>query len=103
MICEEEFWREKSRINWHIHGDRNTEFFHKMAKIRSSTKQISVMKDGDIVLDKATDIENHILSYYMNLFASGNSCQSNSLVNEVIPTLVTTQDNDHKSPFYRRS
>jgi hypothetical protein len=24
---QEEFWREKARINWHLKGDRNTAFF----------------------------------------------------------------------------
>lgn len=26
---QEEFWRDKSRINWHKFGDRNTAFFQK--------------------------------------------------------------------------
>ncbi|MCI08111.1 RNA-directed DNA polymerase (Reverse transcriptase), partial [Trifolium medium] len=26
---QEEFWREKARINWHLEGDRNTAYFHK--------------------------------------------------------------------------
>lgn len=24
---EVEFWHEKSRVSWHLHGDRNAEFF----------------------------------------------------------------------------
>ncbi|XP_019460141.1 PREDICTED: uncharacterized protein LOC109359901 [Lupinus angustifolius] len=31
---EEEFLREKSRINWQTQGDRNTAFFHRITKIR---------------------------------------------------------------------
>ncbi|XP_019430885.1 PREDICTED: uncharacterized protein LOC109338180, partial [Lupinus angustifolius] len=33
LIVEEEFWKEKSRLNWQINGDRNTSFFHKITKI----------------------------------------------------------------------
>lgn len=35
-----------------------------MAKIRHVTKQISTLHDGDQVIDKATEVEDHILNYY---------------------------------------
>lgn len=27
LNLEEEFWKEKSRLNWHLSGDMNTDFF----------------------------------------------------------------------------
>lgn len=54
---QEMFWQEKSRVNWLTHGDRNTQFFHKMARIRNVTKQINLLKHVDIVLSNSEDIE----------------------------------------------
>ncbi|XP_019465351.1 PREDICTED: uncharacterized protein LOC109363546 [Lupinus angustifolius] len=34
LNMEEEFWKEKARVNWHTSGDRNTCFFHRVTKIR---------------------------------------------------------------------
>jgi hypothetical protein len=43
---QEEFWREKARINWNLKGDRNTAFFqtsknkkHKQTFVLSKTQQ----------------------------------------------------------------
>ncbi|XP_019432656.1 PREDICTED: uncharacterized protein LOC109339641 [Lupinus angustifolius] len=51
LRVEEGFWHEKSMLNWHINGDINTSFFHKVAKIKHTKKSISMLKDGDTVLD----------------------------------------------------
>lgn len=74
LRLQEEFWREKSRLNWHSFGYRNTAYFHIIAKIRGTSKQMSILKDGEAILDKQEDIENHVVQYYRNLFASPNSC-----------------------------
>lgn len=65
-----------------------------MVKVRSVTKQISVLESGDQVIHSAVDIEDHILNYYKDLFATANACSSNDLVSMVIPSLVTVQDNE---------
>jgi hypothetical protein len=36
----EVFWQEKAKVNWHLHGDRNTKYFHRLAKIKTSTKPL---------------------------------------------------------------
>jgi hypothetical protein len=30
---QECFWQEKAHLNWHLEGDRNTKYFHRLAKI----------------------------------------------------------------------
>jgi hypothetical protein len=35
---QEVFWQEKARLNWHLECDRNTKYFHRIAKIKTSTK-----------------------------------------------------------------
>jgi hypothetical protein len=37
---QEVFWQEKAKVNWHLHGDRNTKYFHRLAKIKTSTKPL---------------------------------------------------------------
>lgn len=38
------FWQEKAHVNWHIDGDRNTSYFHRVTKIKNTTKLISSLK-----------------------------------------------------------
>jgi hypothetical protein len=34
LNVEELFWQQKSNIQWHCEGDRNTAYFHRVAKIK---------------------------------------------------------------------
>jgi hypothetical protein len=86
---QELFWQEKSRLNWHLEGDRNTKYFHKLAKIKTTTKQIHSLQDGETVITDQTLISNHIVSFYKNLFCSNTVLQESFLAEEVIPCLVT--------------
>ena len=36
---EEEFRQENAKVKWHMEGDRNTRYFHKIAKVRCGTKK----------------------------------------------------------------
>ncbi|CAL0314295.1 unnamed protein product [Lupinus luteus] len=63
LVMEEDFWKEKSRLNWHISWDRNTNFFHKVTKIRQVTKTMSLLKVGDEIMTSQSDIANHVLDY----------------------------------------
>jgi hypothetical protein len=64
------FWQEKARLNWHLEGDRNTKYFHRIAKIKTSTKLITTLQDGEHVLTDNNQIADHIVSYYKNLFCT---------------------------------
>lgn len=90
---QEEFWREKARVYCFTDGDRNTSYFHRLARIRCTSKRMYVLKSGDQFLDKQEDIENHVVHYFSSLYASENSCAENDLVDKVIPSLVTFEDN----------
>ncbi|XP_019431828.1 PREDICTED: uncharacterized protein LOC109338930 [Lupinus angustifolius] len=90
---EEEFWKEKSRSNWKISGDRNTSYFHKIAKIRFSTKSMCMLRKEDTTLLDQHAIEEHVLDYFTNLYASENETLPSSLINQVIPQLVSDGDN----------
>lgn len=93
LAREEMFWQEKARLNWHLHGDRNTKFFHRTAKIKSATKLITTLQDGDHVLTEKSQIADHIVNYYNNLFCTNSLLQEQLLAEEVIPLLVTNEVN----------
>lgn len=45
---EEQFWQENAKVKWHIEGDRNTPYFHKIAKVRwCGTKKNSLLCLGE--------------------------------------------------------
>ncbi|XP_058746251.1 uncharacterized protein LOC131619129 [Vicia villosa] len=52
LDVEESFWREKARIKWHIKGDRNTAYFHRISKIRNAIKPISILKYGEEMISE---------------------------------------------------
>ncbi|XP_019433032.1 PREDICTED: uncharacterized protein LOC109339940, partial [Lupinus angustifolius] len=76
-------------------GDRNTAFFHRVSKIRQSTKAISMLRVGDTILSNQDEIARHILDYFTGIFASLNITTPNSLIDSVIPNLVSKEDNRH--------
>jgi len=43
MNCQDQFWREKARNQSFIYGDRNTDYFHRMARIKSISKPITFL------------------------------------------------------------
>ncbi|XP_019435878.1 PREDICTED: uncharacterized protein LOC109342329 [Lupinus angustifolius] len=93
LNIEEEFWKEKARINWHSKGDRNTSYFHKIARIRHATKAMTLLRNGDQLLLDQSDIASHVLQYFTDLYASQNSTMPNALIHFVIPNLVCREDN----------
>ncbi|XP_019451789.1 PREDICTED: uncharacterized protein LOC109353883 [Lupinus angustifolius] len=94
LNMENDFWKEKSRINWHMNGDRNTSFFHKVTKIRQVSKSMTILKDGDRIITNQEDIATHTLDYFTNLFGTTNDTLPNHLIQEVIPQMVLPQENN---------
>lgn len=68
LKIEELFWLEKSRIKWHINGDRNTRYFHRLTRIKKFTKMINVLRVGDDVLTEPTEIASHIVNHFQQFF-----------------------------------
>jgi hypothetical protein len=90
---QEVFWQEKAKVKWHLDGDRNTKYFHRLAKIKSSTKTITSLQDGDTVITEQNHIADHIVNYYKNLFCTNPVLQDSLLAEEVIPNLVSDEVN----------
>jgi hypothetical protein len=90
---QEVFWQERAKLNWHLEGDRNTKYFHRLAKIKSSTKFITSLQDGDTVITSQEQISEHVVNYYNNLFCTNTVLQDSLLAEEVIPNLVNDDIN----------
>ena len=94
---EEEFWKEKSNSNWHSNGDRNTRYFHRLTKIKQTSKLINSINDGENVLTEPDQISSHITNHFQNIFSSNfvvQDLQVEELIDGVIPNLIS-EDTNH--------
>lgn len=87
-------WKQRSRLNWFQHGDRNTSFFHAKASARQRKYFIHGLLDDDGVWqveeDKMAEIA---IGYYGDLFSTSNSVEFSELLLAVKPK-VTQAMND---------
>jgi len=93
LNCQDQLWREKARNQSFIHGDRNTAYFYRLSRIKSTTKPISLLLGGQVRITDSRDIETHAVNYFQDIFGTNNVYISNDLVSRTIPTMVTTEEN----------
>jgi hypothetical protein len=94
LNMEEAYWHEKARVKWHNDGDRNTNFFHRTAKIKQAYKKITALRIDDVITTEPDLIASHVVNHFQNLFTSDNEVVDNGLIEEVIPALVTEDINN---------
>jgi len=94
MNYQDQFWSEKARNQSFIHGDRNTSYFHHMSRIKSAAKPISLLMDGQLRITDQREMGNHVVTYFQDIFGTRNECVTNDLVERVIPSMVTDDDNN---------
>ncbi|XP_060212052.1 uncharacterized protein LOC132639628 [Lycium barbarum] len=66
---EEEFWRQKSDLDWFVEGDRKTKFIHTIVKERRKKQQIRKIQnlEGDWI-EEADQIVAEAISFYEKQF-----------------------------------
>jgi hypothetical protein len=70
LSAEEEYWRQRGRLQWTLQGDANTKFFHAYAKGRKRRCVImSLVTDNGTIADKE-EIKELIYSFYINLMGA---------------------------------
>jgi len=96
LQIEEEYWREKSKVAWHSDGDRNTKYYHRLTKIKNTSKLITTLMNGDNMVSDANEISGLITNHFKNIFATNNVVQDlqvNQLIDDSIPNLITDDVN----------
>lgn len=90
---EESYWRQRSRVLWLQHGDKNTSYFHAITRGRHAANKFSVIENqqGTPVYDE-DQIAATIVSYYNTLFTSS-SASDPQLISEAITHRVSDSSN----------
>lgn len=93
-LAEEQFWQQRSRIQWLKQGDRNTGFFHAATRTRRTINSILVLEDaqGGAVYEEQ-DITRVISDYFTQIFNT-NGNESFSQIQDLLSTKVTPEMNE---------
>lgn len=65
---EEIAWRQRSRVLWLKHGDRNTKYFHKMANSHRRFNSIDTLESNGEVICDSNGIKEEILPFYKKVY-----------------------------------
>ncbi|RZB95999.1 hypothetical protein D0Y65_020035 [Glycine soja] len=74
LVAQEDlYWRQRAKIYWLKDGDTNSKFFHASANARKKINSISCLsRDEDTMVNDHNGIFDVDVSYFQNLFQSGN-------------------------------
>ncbi|CAA0828650.1 Unknown protein, partial [Striga hermonthica] len=90
---EELHWQQRSKVKWLKEGDSNTKFFHAYTLQKRKQNAISrLLTPSGRVLTSHEDIENHISTFYSELFTSEGSWDEESIVH-LIPQTISDDMN----------
>ncbi|XP_060202206.1 uncharacterized protein LOC132630668 [Lycium barbarum] len=92
---EEEYWRQKSGIDWFVKGDRNTRFFHNLVKGRRKRLQIQRIRDLDgNWLDNEEEMEDEAVKFYHKQFTPEDMGHTNEDILYHIPCMLDQESNE---------
>lgn len=96
LLDEEVYWKQRSRVDWLLEGDRNTKFFHAKATARKRKNKIEGVLDqnGNWSIE-AEEIERRFCEHFAELFTTTNPSRQqreSALIN--MPKKLTTEMNE---------
>lgn len=87
-------WKQRAKVHWLQHGDRNTRFFHLSASQRQKRNRIDYVEDEyGTPCTTAADIGNAFTQFYKALFTSSDPAQIECCLHSLSST-VSTEMND---------
>lgn len=96
-VCKQEeyLWHQKARTEWIKSGDRNIKFYHlKTTNRRRRNRVCTIKNDEGIWLDDEVEIQNHVVSFYKDLFTED---RIGDLMGGTMITFPTINQNDDDS------
>lgn len=91
---EEQFWHQRSRIQWLENGDRNTRFFHAITRQRRMVNSFSVIEDDNgREVHEEPQIAAVIEGYFEKIFTSTNNTNFSALTT-ILSSKVSVEMND---------
>ncbi|KAK4268485.1 hypothetical protein QN277_025138 [Acacia crassicarpa] len=96
---EEQFWWQRSRVNWLTVGDKNSRFFHQSTLKRRQRNRIVCIKDdnGNWLTEKHA-ISHNIASFFQHLFTSTGFAELNSILSFIDPKITAEMNASLMTP-----
>lgn len=90
---EENFWKQKGKDDWILHGDGNTKIFHAAVKVARSRNEIVKLQDINGVFQRSEASKGQVaIHYFSELFKSSNSVDYSDLLRD-LPVRVSNNMN----------
>jgi len=68
LLFEEMNWRQKSRALWLKEGDKNTNFFHRVANSHRKFNHVDSLNINGATSKNLVEIQKHIVQYFNKLY-----------------------------------
>ena len=92
---EENFWKQKNKDVWILHGDSNTKVFHEAIKASRSRNEIGKLLDKNGFYQRSEASKGQVaIQYFLDLFKSTNSENYTKFFHD-FPKKVTSVMNHH--------
>ncbi|XP_062014240.1 uncharacterized protein LOC133730715 [Rosa rugosa] len=83
LLVQEKFWAEKARVRWAREGDRNTGYFHTLAKIRRARSSITSLRIGNDLVDDVNILRDHVVQHFTSAFSDDGNIADTDVKNVV--------------------
>ncbi|GAA0141803.1 hypothetical protein LIER_02859 [Lithospermum erythrorhizon] len=99
-MANDEYWRQRSRVEWHVKADRNTAYFHALSVQKGRMSVITFLQDEyGTPYTNTEEIHKLAIDFYQDLFTSKSPPGSLNLYNLNTKRLFTIQRNNLDKEF----
>ncbi|KAL2903855.1 hypothetical protein RDABS01_002565 [Bienertia sinuspersici] len=103
LLKEEIYWRQRSRCEYLVEGDKNTSFFHMRAKLRKRRNLIKGIKNNDGAwVSEEQQIREVAVQYFKELFTSTKPGSFDEAFNGLEPRVSPAMNDVLCAPFSKQ-